>query len=70
MTSQIEGTQATLADLFDEEAGITVTNTDDVSLMKRQASLLPIQTTLKRCPTTCEHFGWFRINCVDPMVYQ
>ena len=30
MTSQIEGTQATLADLFDEEAGITVTNTDDV----------------------------------------
>ena len=30
MTSQIEGTQATLTDLFDEEAGFTVTNTDDV----------------------------------------
>ena len=30
MTSQIEGTQATLTDLFDEEAGLTVTNTDDV----------------------------------------
>ncbi len=30
MTSQIEGTQATLTDLFDEEAGLTVTNTADV----------------------------------------
>jgi Fic family protein len=30
LTSQIEGTQATLADLFDEEAGIAVRNTDDV----------------------------------------
>lgn len=30
MTSQIEGTQATLTDLFDEEAGFSVTNTDDV----------------------------------------
>jgi len=30
MTSQIEGTQATLIDLFDEEAGLAVTNTDDV----------------------------------------
>ncbi|MDB4224480.1 hypothetical protein N9850_11945 [Granulosicoccus sp.] len=30
MTSQIEGTQATLTDLFDEEAGLAVTNTDDV----------------------------------------
>ncbi len=30
LTSQIEGTQATLADLFDEEAGFTVINTDDV----------------------------------------
>ncbi len=30
LTSQIEGTQATLADLFDEEAGFAVTNTDDV----------------------------------------
>ena len=30
LTSQIEGTQATLADLFDEEAGFAVNNTDDV----------------------------------------
>jgi len=30
LTSQIEGTQATLADLFDEEAGFTVSNTHDV----------------------------------------
>ncbi len=30
LTSQIEGTQATLADLFDEEAGFAIGNTDDV----------------------------------------
>lgn len=30
LTSQIEGTQATLVDLFDEESGFAVTNTDDV----------------------------------------
>jgi Fic family protein len=30
LTSQIEGTQATLIDLFDEEAGLVVSNTDDV----------------------------------------
>lgn len=30
LTSQIEGTQATLTDLFDEEAGFEVSNTDDV----------------------------------------
>lgn len=30
LTSQIEGTQATLTDLFNEEAGFTVSNTDDV----------------------------------------
>ncbi len=30
LTSQIEGTQATLTDLFDDEAGQTVANTDDV----------------------------------------
>jgi Fic family protein len=30
LTSQIEGTQATLTDLFDDEAGVTVANTDDV----------------------------------------
>ena len=31
LTSQIEGTQATLTDLFDEEAGFVVSNTDDVA---------------------------------------
>ena len=31
LTSQIEGTQATLADLFDEEAGFAVRNPDDVA---------------------------------------
>lgn len=31
LTSQIEGTQASLADLFDEEAGIKVSNIDDVA---------------------------------------
>jgi len=30
LTSQIEGTQATLTDLFDEEAGLTVSNREDV----------------------------------------
>ena len=30
LTSQIEDTQATLTDLFDEEAGFKVSNTDDV----------------------------------------
>lgn len=30
LTSQIEGTQATLTDLFDEEAGLAVSNIDDV----------------------------------------
>jgi Fic family protein len=30
LTSQIEGTQATLTDLFDEEAGLKLSNTDDV----------------------------------------
>ena len=30
LTSQIEGTQASLADLFDEEAGFSVSNGDDV----------------------------------------
>jgi Fic family protein len=30
LTSQIEGTQATLADLFDDEAGLVVTNVNDV----------------------------------------
>lgn len=31
LTSQIEGTQATLTDLFDEEAGLKIGNSDDVA---------------------------------------
>src|SRR5690606_24163949 len=31
LTSQIEGTQATLTDLFDDEAGFKIGNTDDVT---------------------------------------
>jgi len=31
LTSQIEGTQATLMDLFDQEAGLAISNTDDVT---------------------------------------
>jgi len=31
LTSQIEGTQATLSDLFDQEAGLAVSDTDDVA---------------------------------------
>lgn len=31
LTSQIEGTQATLADLFEDEAGLKIGNTDDVA---------------------------------------
>ena len=31
LSSQIEGTQATLTDLFDEEAGLRVSNTEDVA---------------------------------------
>ena len=30
LTSQIEGTQATLTDLFDKEAGLEVSNSDDI----------------------------------------
>jgi len=30
LTSQIEGTQATLTDLFDEEAGFAISNTEDI----------------------------------------
>ena len=33
LTSQIEGTQATLNDLFDQEAGFKVSNTDDVEVV-------------------------------------
>lgn len=59
LTSQIEGTQATLIDLFDEEAGFAISNTDDVEEVTnylrafrlvqenlRQANGLPISVRL------------------------
>jgi len=36
----IEGTQATLTDLFDKEAGFTVSNTDDVEEVTNYRLLL------------------------------
>lgn len=35
LTSQLEGTQATLTDVFDEEAGLSVANADDVEEVTR-----------------------------------
>ncbi|WP_257014342.1 Fic/DOC family N-terminal domain-containing protein [Serratia fonticola] len=35
LTSQLEGTQATLTDVFDEEAGLAVTNVNDVEEVTR-----------------------------------
>ncbi|CAI1170799.1 Fic family protein [Serratia quinivorans] len=35
LTSQLEGTQATLTDIFDEEAGLSVTNANDVEEVTR-----------------------------------
>lgn len=35
LTSQLEGTQATLTDVFDEEAGLSVTNANDVEEVTR-----------------------------------
>lgn len=50
LTSQIEGTQATLIDLFDNEAGIAVGNADDV---EEVANYL-------------RAFRWVRDNLADP----
>lgn len=49
LSSQIEGTQATLTDLFDNEAGFTVANTDDVEEVSNylQAFRL-VQTQLRK----------------------
>jgi Fic family protein len=43
LTSQIEGTQATLTDLFDEEAGFAVSNTDDVEEVTNYLRARPTQ---------------------------
>jgi hypothetical protein len=49
LTSQIEGTQATLTDLFDEEAGFAVSNTDDVEEVTNYLRASPAGCS----PTTC-----------------
>lgn len=49
MSSQIEGTQATLVDLFDEEAGLSITNTDDVEEVTNYLRAFQwVQTQLRR----------------------
>jgi Fic family protein len=53
LTSQIEGTQATLADLLDEEAGLEVSNRDDLEevtnyLRAYRAKILLIRAS---CPS-------------------
>jgi len=49
MTSQIEGTQATLVDLFDEEAGLSISNTDDVEEVTNYLQAFQwVQTQLRR----------------------
>jgi Fic family protein len=50
LTSQIEGTQATLTDLFDEEAGFAVSNTNDV----------------REVTNYLRAFRWVRDNLRDP----
>ena len=48
LTSQIEGTQASLADLFDEEAGFAVSNGDDVEEVTNYLSaFLYVQENLR-----------------------
>ena len=49
LTSQIEGTQATLIDLIDDEAGFTVSNADDVQEVYQRPSAM-------RCPPLVT--GW------------
>ena len=57
LTSQIEGTQATLTDLFDEEAGLAVSNTDDVEEVTNYLrGFRLVQDELREpaaCPSAC-----------------
>ena len=57
LTSQIEGTQATLTDLFDEEAGFTVSNTDDVEEVTNYLRAFRLVRTTcatpRACPSAC-----------------
>src|SRR3982751_1710589 len=50
LTSQIEGTQATLTDLFNEEAGFAVSNTDDVEEVTNYLSAFRLVRDNLRAP--------------------
>ena len=52
LTSQIEGTQATLTDLFDNEAGLAVTNTDDVEEVSNYLRAFRLVRDNLHSPTT------------------
>jgi Fic family protein len=51
LTSQIEGTQATLADLLDDEAGFAVSNTDDVEEVANYLRAFKLVQDNLRSPT-------------------
>ena len=51
LTSQIEGTQATLTDLFDEEAGFAVSNADDVEEVTNYLRAFRLVQDHLRAPT-------------------
>lgn len=51
LTSQIEGTQATLTDLFDDEAGLAVANTDDVEEVSNYLRAFRLVRDNLRSPT-------------------
>lgn len=51
LTSQIEGTQATLTDLFDEEAGFNISNKDDVAEVSNYLSAFRFVQEQVRSPT-------------------
>lgn len=51
LTSQIEGTQATLTDLFDNEAGLAVANTDDVEEVSNYLRAFRLVRDNLRSPT-------------------
>ena len=51
LTSQIEGTQATLTDLFDDEAGLAIANTDDVEEVSNYLRAFRLVRDNLRSPT-------------------
>lgn len=51
LTSQLEGTQATLTDIFDEEAGLEVTNAEDVEEVTNYLQAVRFAREQLRSPT-------------------